>query len=191
MVAILPAALAQQTVAPGGTVTVEIPFSGEEVRFVDFKYTLSAGLEVQKGDLKGGAFGKAGAVRAIFLKKDLSGFNDGTLVLTVKAKADATGEQTINVSSVQGYKLGVNMVNMSGAGTKKITIKAGAETLVGDANGDGRVGHQDLTAIILHILDGKPIASKENADANGDGRIGHQDLTAIILFILDGKPMRP
>ena len=58
MLALVPAALAQQTVAPGGTVTVEIPFSGEGIYFVDINYPslLSAGLEFVKGEMKDAGF---------------------------------------------------------------------------------------------------------------------------------------
>lgn len=193
MVAILPAALAQQTVAPGGTVTVEIPFSGEGVRFVDLDYEklLSAapGLEFVEGKMKDGGFlGKAGSKRAIYLKNDLSEFNSGTLLLTVKAKADATGEQTLTIESVRGYKLGADMINMTGATKKVINITA-ASGLKGDATGDGKVNHEDVTAIILLITTGKPVTSQVNADATGDKLVDHRDLTAVILHITGAKKL--
>jgi|GEM_PF-3754312 len=183
MAAIIPAALAQQTVAPGGTVTVEIPFSGEEVRFVDFEYTLSAGLEFQKGEFKGGGLGKAGSARAIFLKNNLSGFKDGSLLLTVKAKSGATGEQSINVTSIQGYKLGVSMIALNGAGAKKIVIKE-AEEKSYDVDGSGKVDMLDVLTVLYAYLDRTPADKMPEADVDSSGTIDMMDVLAVLYAYL-------
>ena len=188
MVAILPAALAQQTAAPGSVITVEFSFSGPDVYFVDFHYALSSGLSVEGGSaLAGGSMGKAGSTRAIFLRPGLAKFNGDTLQLKIKVKEDATGEQTVDLTKIEGYVLGTGMKPMNGAAKKTITISSGG--LKGDATGDGKVNHEDVTAIILLITTGKPVKSQVNADASGDNLVDHKDLTAVILHITGAKKL--
>ena len=55
----------------------------------------------------------------------------------------------------------------------------------GDANGDGNVDVQDVTAIINRILGNNPSPfDATNADVNGDGSIDVLDVTAVINIIL-------
>ena len=55
----------------------------------------------------------------------------------------------------------------------------------GDANGDGNVDVQDVTAIINRILGNNPNPFDDtNADVNGDGNIDVLDVTAVINMIL-------
>lgn len=188
MVAVVPAVLAQQTAAPGAEITVEFPFTGPEVYFVDFHYALSSGLTIAGGSsLAGGSLGKAGSTRAIFLRPGLAPFKGDTLQLKIKVKADATGEQTVDLTKIEGYVQGSGMQAMNGAAKKTITISSGG--LKGDANGDKFVNHLDLTAIVLLITTGKPVTSPTNADVTGDTIVDHNDLTAVVLHITGKKSL--
>ena len=53
--------------------------------------------------------------------------------------------------------------------------------LVGDVNGDGTVGIDDVTTLIDMLLAGN---ASDNSDVNGDGQIGIDDVTALIDLLL-------
>ncbi|MBR5101659.1 MAG: leucine-rich repeat protein, partial [Muribaculaceae bacterium] len=84
-----------------------------------------------------------------------------------------------------------NMVTSFAAANqwKLFNIKALADVLKGDVNGDGVVDVRDVTTLINHIL-GYPVTVfiPEAADINEDGEIDVQDVTAIINLILTGGP---
>ena len=64
---------------------------------------------------------------------------------------------------------------------------AGATTLRGDVNGDGRVSIADVTALIDYLLtsDASSI-SMENAEVSGDGTCSIADVTCLIDYLLCG-----
>ena len=65
------------------------------------------------------------------------------------------------------------------------TDKNAVVVVPGDANGDGNVDVQDVTAIINRILGNNPNPFDDtNADVNGDGSIDVLDVTAVINMIL-------
>ena len=69
-----------------------------------------------------------------------------------------------------------------------IPVEAGAVTLRGDVNGDGRVTIADVTALIDYLLTGDEAAiNLENADVSGDGLIGINDVTKLIDYLLIGS----
>lgn len=184
MVAILPAALAQQTAAPGSVITVEFPFSGPEVYFVDFHYALSAGLSIEGGSaLAGGSLGKAGSTRAIFLRPNLAPFKGDTLQLKIKVKADATGEQTVDLTKIEGYVQGSGMQAMNGAAKKTITISAGGEKNF-DVTGDGKVNMRDVMAVLEGFLKNVSGADKPEYDFNNDSKINMRDVMAVLEAFL-------
>jgi len=58
--------------------------------------------------------------------------------------------------------------------------------LAGDVNGDGKVGMDDVTALIDYLLNSESsTVTKENADVNGDGTVGMDDLTVLIDSLLN------
>ena len=70
-----------------------------------------------------------------------------------------------------------------------MTLYAGWEPVVvskpGDANGDGKVDVQDVTAIINRILGNNPNPfNYDNANVNGDAKVDVLDVTLIINIIL-------
>ena len=60
------------------------------------------------------------------------------------------------------------------------------DTLLGDANVDGKVDVADITATAAYILGSKPLPfSTINADANNDATIDVADITTTANIILD------
>ena len=57
-------------------------------------------------------------------------------------------------------------------------------TVYGDANGDGNVDIQDVTALIDYLLGNPVFISISSADMNGDHTINVTDLTMLIDWIL-------
>ncbi len=55
--------------------------------------------------------------------------------------------------------------------------------VLGDVNGDGAVGIDDVTFLIDMLLTG---SAGNNADVNGDGQVGIEDVTALIDMLLCG-----
>lgn len=189
MVAILPAALAQQTAAPGSVITVEFPFSGPEVYFVDFHYALSAGLSIEGGSaLAGGSLGKAGSTRAIFLRPNLAPFKGDTLQLKIKVKEDATGEQTVDLTKIEGYVQGSGMQAMNGAAKKTITISGGGAHKSYDINGDKRITMRDALIVMYAYLDKVTAAEKPEYDINNDTKITMRDALIIMYAYLGVTP---
>lgn len=185
MAAIIPAALAQQTAAPGSVITVEFPFSGPEVYFVDFHYALSAGLSIEGGSaLAGGSLGKAGSTRAIFLRPGLAKFNGDTLQLKIKVKADATGEQTVDLTKIEGYVLGSGMQAMNGAAKKTITIAVGPAKSF-DVNNDKKINMRDVMIVLYAFLDDVSAADKPEFDFNNDSKINMRDVMLVLYAYLD------
>lgn len=186
MVAILPAALAQQTAAPGSVITVEFPFSGPEVYFVDFHYALSAGLSIEGGSaLAGGSLGKAGSTRAIFLRPNLAPFKGDTLQLKIKVKADATGEQTVDLTKIEGYVLGTGMKPMNGAAKKTITISGGGAHKSYDVDKSGTIEMLDAILVLYAYLDGDTAAEKPDYDVDNNGTIEMLDALLVLYAYLD------
>jgi len=58
---------------------------------------------------------------------------------------------------------------------------------VGDVNGDGLLGINDVTSLIDAILDGETAVSVPLADVNLDGSIGINDVTSLIDLVLAGN----
>jgi len=59
--------------------------------------------------------------------------------------------------------------------------------LPGDADGDGKVSINDVTALIQYLLSGNANGfDSENADCYSDGRISIDDITALINYLLTG-----
>ena len=190
MVAILPAALAQQTAAPGSVITVEFSFSGlEDVYFVDFHYALSSGLSIEGGSaLAGGSLGKAGSTRAIFLRPNLAPFKGDTLQLKIKVKEDATGEQTVDLTKIEGYVQGSGMQAMNGAAKKTITISGGGAHKSYDINGDKRITMRDALIVMYAYLDKVTAAEKPEYDINNDTKITMRDALIIMYAYLGVTP---
>ena len=62
-----------------------------------------------------------------------------------------------------------------------------ADALIGDVDGDGKVGIADVTELIDLLLTGNTdIADHPAADVDGDGRVGIADVTELIDHILSG-----
>ena len=62
-----------------------------------------------------------------------------------------------------------------------------AETVVGDANGDGKLNVRDAANIAYMLATGKVDQLPEEADFNGDGKINVRDAAAIAKFLASGK----
>lgn len=185
MAAIIPVAMAQQTAAPGSVITVEFSFSGPDVYFVDFHYALSAGLSIEGGSaLAGGSLGKAGSSRAIFLRPNLTPFKADTLQLKIKVKADATGEQTVDLTKIDGYVLGTGMTLMNGAAKKTITIAAGPAKSF-DVNNDKKINMRDVMIVLYAFLDDVSAADKPEFDFNNDSKINMRDVMLVLYAYLD------
>ena len=90
------------------------------------------------------------------------------------------------VYSVNGTAIEGNTFQMPlGDATVTIEFQELPSGLPGDANGDGNVDVQDVTAIINRILGNNPNPFDDtNADVNGDGSIDVLDVTAVINMIL-------
>ena len=90
------------------------------------------------------------------------------------------------VYSVNGTAIEGNTFQMPlGDATVTIEFQELPSGKPGDANGDGNVDVQDVTAIINRILGNNPSPFDDtNADVNGDGSIDVLDVTAVINLIL-------
>ena len=90
------------------------------------------------------------------------------------------------VYSVNGTAIEGNTFQMPlGDATVTIEFQELPSGKPGDANGDGNVDVQDVTAIINRILGNNPNPFDDtNADVNGDGSIDVLDVTAVINLIL-------
>ena len=60
------------------------------------------------------------------------------------------------------------------------------EQLLGDVNDDGRIGIDDVTALIDLLLTGNT-AGNDHADVNADGRVNIDDVTTLIDYLLTGN----
>ena len=60
------------------------------------------------------------------------------------------------------------------------------KTMLGDVDGSGSVGMDDLTVLINHLLTGAPI-HEDNADVETDGFINMDDVTKLINYLLTGN----
>ena len=60
-----------------------------------------------------------------------------------------------------------------------------SNTVPGDVDGDGKVGIDDITALIDILLNGT--TAPADADVDGDGKVGIDDITALIDYLLNGN----
>lgn len=68
-----------------------------------------------------------------------------------------------------------------------LAISSVAESIKGDANGDGRVSVADIAIIASHIMGDNPTDFNEKqADVNGDGRVSVADISALATLIMGG-----
>lgn len=68
-----------------------------------------------------------------------------------------------------------------------LAISSVAESIKGDANGDGRVSVADIAIIASHIMGDNPTGYNEKqADVNGDGRVSVADISALATLIMGG-----
>ncbi len=102
-------------------------------------------------------------------------------LVTVSVKVPnnaAIGEQNITLKNVKlGYGLS-DKDNPSDVNVKLIINK------LGDANGDGEVDINDITAVVHHIQGNTPTSLNTDAsDVNNDGEIDVNDITGIVNTI--------
>lgn len=177
-----PLALAQ-TVAPGAEVTLEFPVSGANYNILDINYTLSAGLSFVRGEMSGlSGGGKAGSKQALYVSIPAS--EGGTFKLTVKAAADATGEQKVEISVLRGY-VPQAWTDLTGKGVKTVTVASVGTIVRGDATNNGVVDEFDIAAIIGYLVDDIPCNNMENANANGRDGVDEYDIAWIIGYLVD------
>lgn len=173
-----PLALAT-TVAPGGEVTVEFPFSGDPSYLVHAEYTLSAGLSFKSGTMEGVTGGKAGKTQAIYVSYP-SATTSGTLKLTLTVAADATGEQTVTLTNIRGYAPSA-WHNLTGAGAKTVTVSTEPVTKSADVNGDGSVDLIDLMYVLsAYIGMPDPEVGVDKCDVDGSGEVDLIDLMIVL-----------
>ena len=69
-----------------------------------------------------------------------------------------------------------------------IPLEAGATSLKGDADGNGRVSIADVTVLIDYLLTGDATTvNLENAEVSGDGSVTINDVTKLIDYLLSGS----
>ena len=67
-----------------------------------------------------------------------------------------------------------------------LPLGAGAEVLMGDVNGDGKINITDVTLLITSALNDDVTGSNlETADMNGDGMINITDVTSVITVAMN------
>jgi len=65
-----------------------------------------------------------------------------------------------------------------------ITAAPHHDVVTGDVNGNGKIGIDDVTALINHLLSGNSEISLEAADVDEDGKISISDVTTLINMLL-------
>lgn len=102
-----------EAVSPGDEITVSIPFSsGDPLLALQVDYAISSGLQFVSAKCSG-MMGSASASTAVFLS--LGGITGGTVILYLKVKADASGEQSVAIHSVIGGSSGETSQKTVGA----------------------------------------------------------------------------
>lgn len=78
-----------------------------------------------------------------------------------------------NYQNAEGWKEFLHIVAIAG------------DVTPGDVDGDGKIGMDDLTALINYLLtDNATGINMENADVDGSGNVGMDDLTALVNYLL-------
>ncbi|NLV58736.1 MAG: hypothetical protein GXY67_08180 [Clostridiales bacterium] len=168
-----------QTVAPGGSVTVEFPFSGASIYLLEAEYTAAPGLAVTGGDVEAMYGGKAGKTRALFV--NVPAISGGTLALKVTADATASGDLNVNVTKLRGYAPSSGWVDLTGAVTKTLTVQAASsDRIPGDADDNSMVDIDDALTVLQHLAGWGVAINLENADCDGIAGINIDDALQIL-----------
>lgn len=177
LLAVTPLALAQ-TVAPGGEVTVEVPFSGAEINLLHAEYTVSSGLTVKSGTVPEMMGGKAGKSMALFVSVP-GKISKGTLKLVVAAGSGASGDQTIEITKLRGYAPS-KWTDLNGKKTITIKLQGTATRVPGDADKSGAVDIDDALTVLQHLAGWGVAISLENADCDGKAGVDIDDALQIL-----------
>ena len=70
---------------------------------------------------------------------------------------------------------------------KEVLLKEGIEIITGDADGNGMVTIDDVTAVIDYILTGTGDIDLIAADVNNDGKVNIDDVTSLADYLLTGQ----
>ena len=167
-----------QTVAPGGSVTVEFPFSGASIYLLEAEYTAAPGLAVTGGDVEAMYGGKAGKTRALFV--NVPAISGGTLALEVAADDTASGDLNITITKLRGYAPSA-WVDLTGAVTKTLTVQAASsDRIPGDADDNDMVDIDDALTVLQHLAGWGVAINLENADCDGIAGINIDDALQIL-----------
>jgi hypothetical protein len=70
---------------------------------------------------------------------------------------------------------------------KEVLLKEGLDVLVGDADRNGIVNIEDVTAIVDYILTGTGDIDMTASDVNGNGIVNIEDVTDLVDYLLRGE----
>ena len=92
------------------------------------------------------------------------------------------GQHQLQVTNI---KLGTNGMKDKYAGSPTLNVNYNVQAIVrGDANGDGEVDVNDITAIVNYIQgNAQPSFVIAAADANGDEEVDVNDITSVVNII--------
>ena len=112
--------------------------------------------------------------------KTYSGNSGALVTFDITASEDFTGPATITLcgtlfTTAAGMEVTFN--------DEMCTVSVPSLAMRGDVNGDGKVGMDDLTALINYLVYGTAI-DMAGADANLSGGVGMDDLTALINYLV-------
>jgi len=193
--------------------TVSLPTTLRTIDYFAFANCESlTGIEVPKGVTAIGesAFSNCTALTAVILPSTLQTlggrafYNDGALT-SVSCKAttpptcqlvsvgstyyppfDASHFQNARLRVPTGCKNTYKAAPIWKLFTSIVESSSLDEILLGDVDGDGMVGINDVTLLIDYLLDSTTVLILEAADVDGNGAVGIGDVTAIIDIILKG-----
>ena len=193
--------------------TVSLPTTLRTIDYFAFANCESlTGIEVPKGVTAIGesAFSNCTALTAVILPSTLQTlggrafYNDGALT-SVSCKAttpptcqlvsvgstyyppfDASHFQNARLRVPTGCKNTYKAAPIWKLFTSIVESSSLDEIMLGDVDGDGMVGINDVTLLIDYLLDSTTVLILEAADVDGNGAVGIGDVTAIIDIILKG-----
>lgn len=185
-------------VKPGETKTVSVVLNNASaVAGFQFDLVLPAGITLTNAELSSARTSGAytinqktladGSVRFLVMPESYESVFDGStgevMTLTLAVADDAEGNASIvlknqiltvvNADSFDDYP--------AEATTTEVTIASAF--LVGDVNGDGKVGIGDV-AELINFITGKTSSTKGNADIDGNGTVDVNDIDALVTILL-------
>ena len=185
-------------VKPGETKTVSVVLNNASaVAGFQFDLVLPAGITLTNAELSNARTSGAytinqktladGSVRFLVMPESYESVFDGStgevMTLTLAVADDAEGNASIVLKNQILTVVNANSSDdfQAEATTTEVTIASAF--LVGDVNGDGKVGIGDV-AELINFITGKTSSTKGNADIDGNGTVDVNDINALVAILL-------